>query len=568
MATRQCIESSSWMPKSTFSKDVQLHFCGVPFTLDRELLAARSAKLASLLKDHPQEDLSHLLGDMPADPNTFELVGRFCHGCEVNISTENVIRVSCLASYLQMTEIHSPNNLLKKSLTFFEQKVIPSWHKSIRALKSTENILQQAANLGLIDACVDSILTKVLSNPCLLGEPFKNSKSDDDDDIEENENAYRPNARRKLFVLDWKPEDLTGLSLQLYEPIIRAMILRKVPSDYIAANLYQYTKTRVFCSTTVGDNNISVYKKNSQRETIEAVERLLPNEKGLLPCTLLFEMLRFAIALEASVDCRNGLEGRIGKQLDQASVKDLFIPTQGYAKEEQYDMECVRRILKHFYSSYTGSNAKGIITVAQLVEDFLSEVASDIDLKIATFVALADMSIAASMGTQRSSDGIYRAIDIYLDKHRYLTESEKEEICRVLDCNKMTPEAWEHAAQNHRLPLRVAVQVLFVAQLQLRDVIGKEGTTRGCLDDGVRELEEEEEEEENNEMEKMSKKVMELERECLMMKKEIQSGSCCSRGKKEKEKGSMWKEMKRKFGCVSGLNDCNCHVKKKKVHPR
>lgn len=540
------------------------------FSFVQELLAARSAKLASLLKDHPQEDLSHLLGDMPADPNTFELVGRFCHGCEVNISTENVIRVSCLASYLQMTEIHSPNNLLKKSLTFFEQKVIPSWNKSIRALKSSENILQQAANLGLIDACVDSILTKVLSNPCLLGEPIKTSKSDDDGDVEENENAYRRNARRKLFVLDWKPEDLTNLSLQLYEPIIRAMILRKVPSDYIAAYLFQYMKTRVFCSTTVGDNNISVYKKNSQRETIEAVERLLPHKKRLLPCTLLFETLRFAIALEASVDCRNGLEGRIGKQLDQASVKDLFIPTQGYAKEEQYDTECVRRILKHFYSSYTGSNAKGIIAVAQLVEDFLREVASDIDLKITTFVTLADMSIAASMGTQRSSDGIYRAIDTYLDKHRYLTESEKEEICRVLDCNKMTHEAREHAAQNQRLPLRVAVQVLFVAQLQLRDVIGKEGTTRGCLDDGVRELEEEEEE--RNEMEKMSNKVMELERECLMMKKEIQSGSCCGRVKreKEKEKGSMWKEMKRKFGCVSvsGLNDCNCHVKKKKVHPR
>ncbi|XP_059654295.1 BTB/POZ domain-containing protein At5g17580 [Cornus florida] len=580
MASTQYKRSSSWSSKSTSSSDFQVHIRGVPFTLDRDLLAAKSAKLAVILKENPHEDLSYTLRDIPADPETFELVARFCHGFELDVSTDNVVPLSCLAHCLEMTEKHSTNNLLKKALTVFEQRILPSWNECIKALRTIENIRQQAVKFGLVDACVESIITKAQANPLLLGEPIKKFTSNDDTEDNENDD-YMPNVRRRLFVLDWQSEDLTTLSLWLYEAIISAMYQRKVPLEYLAASLCQYAKRWVFSSNT-GEDDISIYKRNSQREVIETVERLLPGEKGLLPCTLLFEMLRFATALEASSGCRNGFETRIGKQLDQATVKDLLIPSQGYAKEMQYDTECVRRILKNFYCHYTRQDASGLIMVAELVDEFLAEVASDIDLKMSTFLSLAEMSVSASAGTQRNSDGIYRAIDIYLDKHRYLTESEREEVCQVLDCHKLSPEACEHAAQNDRLPLRMVVQILFVGQLQLRDTIVKE--VQGS-DDRLRKLEEEEaaeeeeeekrakigcgEEEMRVEMEKMSNKVIELESECHEMRRKIQS-DCSSRV--EKEKGSMWKEMKRKFGCISSsMHDCNnCHVKKKKkkVHPR
>ncbi|KAA8515761.1 hypothetical protein F0562_018628 [Nyssa sinensis] len=570
MASRQCIESSSWLSKSTSSSDLQVPVHGVPFTLDRDLLASKSAKVAALLKENPHEDLSYILRDIPADTETFELIARFCHGFELDMSTENVVPLSCVAYYLGMNENHSNNNLLEKAIAFFEHRIIPSWNESVKALRTTENILQQAVHLGLVDACVESIITKALANPRLLGEPIKNLTSEDDS--EENENRYNgPNTRRQLFVLDWKSEDLTTLSLRLYEPIICAMIQRQVPLEYVVASLCQYAKKWVFSGTT-GEENLSIYKRNSQREVIEAVERLLPCDREIVPCTLLFEMLKFAISSEVSSDCRNGFEMRIGKQLDQATVRDLLIPSQGYAKEVQYDMECVRRLLKNFYCNYTRRDISGLVKVAELVEDFLAEVAADIDLKTSTFISLAEMSVSASVGTQRSSDGIYRAIHIYLDKHKYLTESERDEVCRVLDCHKMSQEAREHAAQNERLPLRVVVQVLFVGQLQLQDTISKEVQSS---DDRLRKEEEEEEKEEEagcgeeevrTEIEKMGNQVMELERECYEMRKEIQSG-CCSRVKKEKV--SMWKEMKRKIGCISSMHDCNCHVKKKKkVHPR
>ncbi|KAK6162753.1 hypothetical protein DH2020_002594 [Rehmannia glutinosa] len=558
-------------PRSKLTSEIQLHLCGSLFTLDKELLALKSAKIAKLLQKNPHEDLSLLLRDIPADQESMELVGRFCHGFEINLSTENVVRVACVAQYLGMTDSHCPNNLLSKAISFFEQQIITSWNNSIKALKSAENVLQQALQVGLIDYCVQSIISKVLDNPRLLGEPIKNLISDDDDDSVENENAFRPNARRKLFDIDWKSEDLATLSLRLYAPIIQTMIQHQVPQEYLAANMCQYAKTWIFSNEKIGDD-MPTYKTNSQREIVEALVILLPNQRDIVSCTFLFELLKFAIALDATPECKNGLEIRIGKQLEQATVKDLLIPSQGYAKDEQYDTECVRRILKNFYCNYTGPDPTALNLVAELIDEFLAEISADIDLKLSTFLEIADMSIAASTGTQRTSDGIYRAIDVYLDKHRHLTEFEREKLCKVLDCNKLSAEACEHAAQNERLPVRVVVQVLFVAQLKLREAIPKEVQVS---DGRLLKMEEEEEdgmrmscgeEEVRAEIEKMGSKVMELEKECHVMRSEIQRGGGCSGVKRKKV--SMWKEMKRKFGCVTSMHDCNCHVKKKKVHPR
>jgi len=45
-------------------------------------------------------------------------------------------------------------------------------------------------------------------------------------------------------------------------------------------------------------------------------------------------------------------------------------------------------------------------------------------------------------------DGVYRVMDIYLDAHEDLSEREREreEVCRVLSCERMAEEACVHAA--------------------------------------------------------------------------------------------------------------------------
>ena len=60
---------------------------------------------------------------------------------------------------------------------------------------------------------------------------------------------------------------------------------------------------------------------------------------------------------------------------------------------------------------------------------------------------------------------------MHFQAHPWLPEAEREKICGVMDCQKLTLEACAHAAQNERLPLRTVVQVLFFEQLQLRHAI-------------------------------------------------------------------------------------------------
>ncbi|KAE8678942.1 hypothetical protein F3Y22_tig00111402pilonHSYRG00513 [Hibiscus syriacus] len=401
------------MSKSVSSTGLEVRVGSMPFALDKVrtsgLLGSKSAEVAALFKENSNADLSCLLRDTPADSETFELVARFCHGYAIQMSSENIVPLICLPFHLGIDENHCNDNLLSKAVTFFERGVRPCWNEIIKALRSSEKSLQQMVQLGLFDACLQAMVAKGSDNPQHLGERIIISRSDGD-------SGDKPNAKRRLFALDWQ-EDLTTLSLQLYEPII-------------------------------------------------------------------------------------------------------------YTMKQQYDIECIRRILKVLYGNYNSSDASGFITVAELMEEFLAEVACDVDLMIDTFISLAEMSMAAALGTKRNSDGIYRAIDIYLEKHAYLTEKEKEE-------------------------------------LQLRETLARVATYD---DDKSGKEEEEEEDEARVEMEKMSIKVKELEKDCHEMKKEITNGS--NRQRVNKGKLSLWSEMNRKFGCSNNMDVLHCPTKKKKVHPK
>ncbi|KAI4353759.1 hypothetical protein L6164_002687 [Bauhinia variegata] len=519
----------------------------------QELLAIKSTKMAILLKKNSKDDISEVLRHITSAPEIFELLVQFCCGGEIHISPDNIISLTYLANLLEMTETHSKNNLLSKVLTFFEQRVLSHWNETIKALRSIDN-LQQTKEIGLFDACLASIVEKVKLNPRLLGEPLNTSDRSEADD-----NAYRPNARRKLFVLDWESEDLTTLCIQLYEPIVHELNACGVPHEYVTASLVKYVEKWVLPAC----EKKSIFKRNNPREVIEAVERLLSHENRVFPCSLLVGMLRFSILLGATSDCTNGLEERIGQQLEHATVNDLIlIPRQGNVEEEaQFNVDCLRRILKSFYRNYNSSEESGLLTVAELMEEFLAEISSNLEMRPRSFISLAELTMASSFGIKRNCDGIYRALDIYLDKHRDMTESEREEVCQVLDCQKISPEALEHAAKNERLPLRVVVQVLFVGQLHLQE---KMTTEIQAIDQKLREDQDvgSGHEVEENEVEIVNKKVSELERESHSLRKEIEK---CHNARKEKV--SVWGRMKRKFGCISSIHELNSRVNKKKVHP-
>lgn len=55
-----------------------------------------------------------------------------------------------------------------------------------------------------------------------------------------------------------------------------------------------------------------------------------------------------------------------------------------------------------------------------------------------------------------------------LQAHPWLVETEKMQLCSVIDYGKLSVDTCAHASQNERLPHRIILQVLYFEQLQLR----------------------------------------------------------------------------------------------------
>lgn len=149
-----------------------------------------------------------------------------------------------------------------------------------------------------------------------------------------------------------------------------------------------------------------------------------------------------------------------------------------------------------------------------------------------------------------------------MQAHPWLAEADREQLCRLMDCQKLSLEACTHAAQNERLPLRIIVQVLFFEQLQLRTSIsscflgsdsidGSRHLRSGLVasSDGGWNTTVRENQELKVGMDSMRKRVSELEKECSNMKQEIQKlGRVGTR---------TWGNMSKKFGLNTKYQMCS-----------
>lgn len=55
--------------------------------------------------------------------------------------------------------------------------------------------------------------------------------------------------------------------------------------------------------------------------------------------------------------------------------------------------------------------------------------------------------------------------------HPNTKDTERYRLCKAIDCQKLSQEACSHAAQNERLPVQMAVQVLYFEQIRLRNAM-------------------------------------------------------------------------------------------------
>ncbi|KAL2978555.1 hypothetical protein AAZX31_13G123900 [Glycine max] len=464
-------------------------------------LLSRSGLLKKLIADFTNEDGSNCvlqLDDVPGGDKTFELVTKFCYGVKIEVTASNVVSLRCAAEHLQMNENYGEGNLIARTEAFLNE-VFSNWSDTIKALQTCEEVKSCAEELHIVSRCIDSLAIKACSNPNMSnrhveGQDCSKYSAQDPalwNGISSENKSPHPGD-------DWWYEDLSSLILPLYKRVILSIEAKGMKPENVVGSLIYYIRRFIPMmnrqasfndknSVNQGTTTNSSISEADQRALLEEIMGLLPNKKGVTPSKYLLRLLCAATILHASPSCIENLEKRIGSQLDQAELVDLLIPNMGYSVETLYDIDCIQRIIDHFMSIYqaatastspciieegsliAGTDALAPMTiVANLIDAYLAEVAVDVNLKLPKFQALAS---AIPDYARPLDDALYHAIDVYLKAHPWLIDSEREQFCRLINCQKLSLEASTHAAQNERLPLRVIVQVLFFEQLRLRTSI-------------------------------------------------------------------------------------------------
>ncbi len=360
-------------------------------------------------EDSEEVEQCHIsLTNFPGGSETFEVAAKFCYGVKVDFTAAKVAPLRCASEILEMTEEHSDNNLIFKTEKFLTQHILTNIRHSIKTLKSCEKLFPLAENLGIVDRCIRSISSKVsLYDPALFGWPVNES----------------PTALRDMWI-----DDLAKLNSSYFNRVISLMRESGVNQEILESCLFRYAKRcfpgidRANRKSPISSSfSTTIASEAEQRELLEnIISNISSKKRSSSPetMTVLFGLLRTANILDVSNDCKNILERKIGAQLEKAKLDDVLIPSYSYLSETLYDVECVERILSYFVECYEDGDMEGengrstaIFVVGKLIDGYLSEIASDSNLKPGRFCELV---LSLPEQARVYHDGVYRAVDVYL----------------------------------------------------------------------------------------------------------------------------------------------------------
>ncbi|KAL7001534.1 hypothetical protein U1Q18_002687, partial [Sarracenia purpurea var. burkii] len=506
-----------------------------------EILSRFSGKLREIIKQERRRTQIRNSGievdDFLGGPGGFELISRFCYNNgAVKITVSNVSLLHCCAISLGMTENVSTFNLLEQTQIFLEGMFYWSWNDLLTCLKSCEPFFDSADSSGLVQKLICSLLTKISQNSDTNLVASSSSSSSSPEVI----GMIKPCSKTKT----WWFNGLTMLHPVIIEKFVKT--LGGYGSDnnslILTRFLLHYLKSAV-----QGKRNCVNSKAEYGGLADTAVHGVLFMGRSSFSCRGLFSVLRVVGGLGLSRECRVGLERLIGRALSGATLDDLLVTGRNGGV---YDVNLVVRLVRLFVHSGGGGGGGGgnvaleenMKKVGRLIDNYLREIAPDHNLKISKFLEIAE---SLPDFARESFDGVYRAIDIYLEQsHPSLSFEEQSRLCRCLNYEKLSLEACKDLAKNPRIPPRIAVQALASQHPNLPTnnfdehehknipiIISRSKNTtqrilyKGGVLIGAESSPEKEEEEENDYMKlnlrRMQWRLVELEKECREIKGRI-----------------------------------------------
>ncbi|KAL6209924.1 hypothetical protein ACLB2K_020863 [Fragaria x ananassa] len=466
------------------------------FHLHKFPLLSKSARLQKLANTNESKPLEIHISDIPGGPAAFEICAKFCYGMTVILNAYNVVVSRCAAEYLGMHESIEKGNLIYKIDVFLNSSIFHSWKDSIIVLQTTKSLLPVSEDLKLVSQCIDSIATKACVDVSKVDWSYTYNRKKL---AEENGNDPNWNGvRNRQVPKDWWVEELCELEIDLFKRVLMGIKTKAVLSGEVireALKAYAYRRLPGFNKGMIQGGDMAKH-----RSTVDAIVWLLPAEKGSVSCSFLLKLLKAAIYVNSGETTKDEMVKRIGQQLEEASVNDLFIQA-AEGEATMYDVNAVKRIVEEFLRKDQTAEIQSLeegheiqerrpgilsdaskLMVAKLVDGYLTEISKDPNLPLSRFVDLAEM---VSGFSRPGHDGLYRAIDMFLKEHPGISKSERKRICKLMDCKKLSVEACMHAVQNERLPLRVVVQVLFFEQVR---AAASSGTSTPDLPKGMKDL--------------------------------------------------------------------------------
>ncbi|XP_028089522.1 BTB/POZ domain-containing protein At1g03010-like [Camellia sinensis] len=475
------------MPISDVSSDLSIEVGTASFALHKFPLVSRSGRIRKLLLEAKDSIVSRInLSAVPGGPEAFELAAKFCYGVNTEITLSNVAMLRCAAHFLEMTEDFAEKNLETRTEAYLKENILPNTSNSISVLHRCESLLPIAEDINL----VNRIINAIASNAC------KEQLTSGLSKLEHN----FPSKPETETPSDWWGKSLTVLNLDFFQRVLYAVKSKGLKQDIIIRILINYAHNSLQGLVAVRDPQLvkggflDLELQKKQRAVIEAIIGLLPTQsrKSAVPMAFLSRLLKSAIAASASTPYRSDLERRIGLQLDQAILEDLLIPANSHGNNHSpmYDTDSILRIFSIFlnldedddednhlrdesemvydFDSPGSPKQSSILNASKLLDNCLAEVALDSNLTPSKFVALAEL---LPDHARIVNDGLYKAVDIFLKVHPNMKDSERYRLCKTINCQKLSQEACSHAAQNERLPVQMAVQVLYFEQIRLRNAM-------------------------------------------------------------------------------------------------
>lgn len=384
-------------------------------------LLSKCARFQKLIPTTGDENIDIQIHDIPGGAKAFEICAKFCYGMIVTLNAYNVIAARCAAEYLEMNETVDKGNMIYKIDVFLSSSIFRSWKDSIIALGTTKAHLPWAEDLKLVSHCIDSVASKASIDISKVdwSYTYNRKKLPTENGHDSPWNGVK---QQQSVPKDWWVEDLTDLDIDAYKQVITAIKAKgMVPKDAIGEAIKAYTYKKLPSLSKVS----MIHGDAKVRAMLVTITCLLPSEKGSVSCSFLLKLLKATNLLKCGEMCRKELMKRIARQLEEASVSDLLIPTVD-GDTTVYDIDLILSIVEEFVrqdcknaqkhnggevNDHVSAPSASMITVAKIVDGYLAEVAKDPNIPVYKFFSLAE---TVSGNSRPVHDGLYRAIDMYL----------------------------------------------------------------------------------------------------------------------------------------------------------